>query len=170
MNSRVLAGIGILSILLLSISAYSQSDGKWHSLLDKELNQWDTFLSYKLQVGYDGSKPKNANGEEMEPVGMNKSGYDVFTIIEEDGELILRNSGEYYGCLITKEEFKNYHLRLKYKWGNLKWGFRKDLLKDSGVLYHSIGWGWNFGDRGCFHKSSRLWKVIRVIFGVKLIL
>ncbi len=41
--------------------------------------------------------------------------------------------------VFTKEEYSNYHLSLKVKRGDKKWDPRKKLLKDSGILYHSIG-------------------------------
>ncbi|TNJ47186.1 DUF1080 domain-containing protein [Tamlana fucoidanivorans] len=113
--------------------------GTWVNLIDKDLSKWDTYLSYQIQPGYDGTQPKNEQGELVRPIGLNKPGYDVFTTIQEGDGTIIRNTGEYYGCLVTKEEFKNYHFQLKYKWGNKTWAYRKDLLKDSGILYHSIG-------------------------------
>ena len=69
----------------------------------------------------------------------NPAGYNVFTVIEEENKPVLKISGEIYGCLFTKEEYSNYHLSLKVKWGDKKWEPRKKLLKDSGILYHSIG-------------------------------
>ncbi len=111
----------------------------WEELIDTNLSQWDTFLSYQHQPGYNGSQPKDENGELIPPIGLNKPGYNVFSTIKEGDQTIIKNTGEYYGCLITKKEYKNYHFQLKYKWGNKKWAFRKDLLKDSGILYHSIG-------------------------------
>lgn len=38
-----------------------------------------------------------------------------------------------------KKVYKNYHLRLKVRWSEKKWTSRKSKLKDSGILYHSIG-------------------------------
>ncbi|TXG37316.1 3-keto-disaccharide hydrolase [Seonamhaeicola maritimus] len=111
----------------------------WNDLIDKDLSKWDTYLSYQIQPGYDGSQPKNKKGELIPPIGLNKPGYDVFTTIQEGDNTIIKNTGEYYGCLITKGEFKNYHFQLKYKWGNKTWAYRKNLLKDSGILYHSTG-------------------------------
>lgn len=111
----------------------------WSNLIDKDLSNWDTYLSFKHQLGYDGSAPKDESGNLIEPIGLNKSGYDVFTTIEENNESIIKVSGEYYGCIISKEEYSNYHFQLKFKWGDKKWVPRKDLLKDSGILYHSIG-------------------------------
>lgn len=117
----------------------SKSDVKWTSLLDWNLSHWDTYLSYRMPVGYNGEIPKDKDGKPLDPIGLNKPGYDVFTVTEENNEPVLKISGEIYGCLITKEEYSNYHLSLKVKWGDKKWDPRKKLLKDSGILYNSIG-------------------------------
>ena len=111
----------------------------WEELIDIDLSQWDNYLSFQHQPGYDGTPPKNEQGELIAPIGLNNPAYDVFTTFQEGDDIIIRNSGEYYGCLITKKEYENYHFQLKYKWGNKKWAYRKDLLKDSGILYHSVG-------------------------------
>lgn len=111
----------------------------WTSLIDNDLSDWDTYLSFKHQLGYDGSAPKDSLGNLIKPIGLNKEGYNVFTTIQENKETLIKVSGEYYGCIISKKEYDNYHLQLKFKWGDKKWIPRKDLLKDSGILYHSIG-------------------------------
>ncbi len=111
----------------------------WEELIDADLTNWDTYLSYKHQPGYNGSVPKNADGEEIAPIGLNDSLYNVFTTFKQGEDVLIKNTGEYYGCLITKKEYANYHFQLKYKWGNKKWAYRKNLLKDSGILYHSVG-------------------------------
>lgn len=150
-NTRILGSINTVlsfTIVLLIFGCKDQTIEKeiapveqenWSNLIDKDLSKWDTYLSFKHQLGYDGSPPKDATGQLIEPIGMNQPGYDVFTTVEEDNEQLIRVSGEYYGCLISKEEYSNYHLQLKFKWGELKWVPRKNLLKDSGILYHSIG-------------------------------
>lgn len=111
----------------------------WHELIDADLSNWDKYLSYQHQVGYNGSQPLDENGEPIPPIGLNKPGYNVFTTQTIGDETIIRVSGEYYGCLVTKEEYENYHFQLKFKWGEEKWAFRKNLLMDSGILYHSVG-------------------------------
>ncbi len=111
----------------------------WEELIDSELTSWDNYLSYQHQPGYDGSVPKNEQGEDIAPIGLNNDSYNVFTTFQEGDDTLIRNTGEYYGCLITKKEYANYHFQLKYKWGDKKWAYRKNLLKDSGILYHSIG-------------------------------
>lgn len=130
----------LLLLLVTTITLYScKEEANWTSLLDKDLSHWDSYLSFKHQLGYNGQAPKDKDGNLIAPIGLNHPEYNVFTVIEEDNEPVLKVSGEVYGCLFTKEEYANYHLKLKVKWGEKKWIPRKDLLKDSGILYHSIG-------------------------------
>ncbi|KAA6307725.1 hypothetical protein EZS27_040604, partial [termite gut metagenome] len=64
---------------------------------------------------------------------------NVFSVIKENGEPILHINGKIYGCLFTKESYRNYHLKLQYKFGTAKYPPRTDKAKDSGILYHSQG-------------------------------
>lgn len=126
-------------LLLFLLFVSSNEKNQWTSLLDKEMSQWDNYLSYAYPEGYKGEIPKDAQGNNLKPIGVNNDSFGVFTVLEEDGNPVLRISGEYYGCVATKEEFENYHLKLMVKWGDIKWHPRKNLLKDSGILYHSVG-------------------------------
>ena len=112
---------------------------EWTSLLDNDLSQWDNYLSFRYPDNYHGEQPRDEAGNLIPPVGLNHDQYGVFTVVEENNDPVLRISGEIYGCVVTKEEYANYDLRLKVKWGDKKWNPRKNLLKDSGILYHSIG-------------------------------
>jgi len=116
----------------------SFEDG-WINLLDNNLSKWDIYLSYKHKNGYSGKVPTDVNGNEIPPVGYNKNVNNMFTVIQENKEPVLKVSGEYYGCVFTKEDFKDYRLKLKVKFGNKKWEPRTEKLKDAGVLYHSQG-------------------------------
>jgi hypothetical protein len=139
--------VRILAVaILLAAAAFSprattsaQTAGEWTPLLDKAMSQWETYLSFRHRQGYDGKPPVNDKGEAIRPIGYSKDVDKVFTVAEENGEPVLRVSGEVYGCVFTKQEFENYHLKLKVKWGEKKWEPRTKLLKDSGILYHSIG-------------------------------
>ena len=126
-------------LLLFLFFVSSNENKEWTNLLDKDLSQWDSYLSYAYPEGYKGEMPKDAQGNDLKPIGINNDSFGVFTMIEEDSDPVLRISGEYYGCVATKEEYENYHLKLKVKWGDIKWHPRKNLLKDSGILYHSVG-------------------------------
>lgn len=41
----------------------------------------------------------------------------MFTFKEIEGEEMLHISGEIYVALTSKKEYENYHLKLKFKWG-----------------------------------------------------
>lgn len=113
----------------------------WQQLLDPQLSQWDTYLSYRHQPGYQGDIPKDAQGQPIAPIGLNTGNdrFKVFTVQQEQGEPVLRVSGEIYGALTSKQQYRNYHLSLQFRWGELKWPPRLQLLKDSGILYHAVG-------------------------------
>ena len=96
-------------------------------------------MSYRHQPGYHGEQPTDANGVALVPIGYGSDPAGVFSTEIIDNELILRISGEVYGCLFTQESFANYRLQLKVKWGEKKWPPRLDKLRDSGIVYHSIG-------------------------------
>ncbi len=138
----------IIALCLIALScsqmktrqnAVEPANYSWDELIDGNLSKWDRYLSFQHQIGYDGTPPRDEQGELIAPIGLNPHGYDVFTTIQEEEDLIIRVSGEYYGCLVTKEKFENYHFQLKFKWGDKKWAIRKDKLMDSGILYHSVG-------------------------------
>jgi hypothetical protein len=129
----------ILSALTILIICSFNGEPQWKNLLDKKLSHWDNYLSYRMPIGYKGDQPTGKDGKLIEPIGLNKPGYDVFTVIEENNEPVLKISGEIYGCVASKEEYSNYHLSLKVKWGDKKWDPRKKLLKDSGLMYNAIG-------------------------------
>jgi len=125
----------LLFLLLVSCAAPNQ----WTPLLDKDLSQWEMYLGYRLKNDYNGEAPQDEQGAMIEPIGLNKNESQVFTVKEENGNPVLRISGEIYGCIFTKQEYENYRLKLKVKWGEKKWEPRMDKLKDSGICYHSIG-------------------------------
>lgn len=52
---------------------------------------------------------------------------------------LLHITGDGLGSLITKKEYRDYHLVLEFKWGEKTWESRKDRAKDSGLLVHSRG-------------------------------
>jgi hypothetical protein len=133
-HQRPLASLALLFVTVAP--AADQSQG-WRDLLDENLAQFDVYLSYRgdqIMSVLQGKAPKD-----LKPVGLNPRGQEVFKVQAGRGEPILRITGEYYGCLVTKEEFANYHFRARFQWGEKKWEPRLTELKDSGVLYHSRG-------------------------------
>ena len=129
----------VLGFAFTVASTSFNSGREWVNLLDKDLSQWETYLSYPHKETYNGEIPKDDKGEIIQPIGHNKNENNVFSVIEENGKPVLKVTGEIYGCVFTKQEFENYHLKLKMKWGTKKWTPRTQKLRDSGICYHSIG-------------------------------
>ncbi|WP_138484320.1 3-keto-disaccharide hydrolase [Dyadobacter bucti] len=128
-----------LAVIVTLLSTSFKADDGWTALLDQKLSKWEMYLSFRHQPGYNGQPPKNAKGELVQPVGFNKNEGNVFSMIQENGKPVLKITGEIYGCLYTKQDFENYHLKLMVKFGTKKWPPRLDEPMDSGLLYHSVG-------------------------------
>ena len=117
-------------ILLLPAISFNPHDG-WTPLFDgKTLKGWDVYLK-----GIGPSDPQQ-----------------VFSVVPDGNENLIRISGETTGGLSTKKEFADYHLQLQFKWGALTWGSKKGKKKDSGLLYHSVGQ--NGADNGAWMRSQ----------------
>jgi len=116
-----------------------KEDKQWTSLLDKNLTQWENYLSYRHANDYNGKIPTDSSGNPIQPIGYNNDKTQVFSVINEPDGPVLRISGEIYGCLFTRNSYSNYHLKLQVKWGQQKYVPRLNKLRDSGILYHSVG-------------------------------
>lgn len=92
-----------LFFLVISCSEVKNEEQKnleetyeWEELIDEDLTQWDTYLSYQHQPGYDGSVPLDENGEEIAPIGLNNKDYTVFFNITRGR----RNHYQEYGRIL----------------------------------------------------------------------
>ncbi len=115
------------------------ANNDWVTLLDDDLTHWDIWLgavhsSVELE-GYEKSEDVKTG----KPVGLNDDPKKVFSVIEEEGEKVLKITGEIYGGLTSKEEYGNYHFKIQFKWGEKKWEPRLKDKRDSGLLYHCKG-------------------------------
>jgi hypothetical protein len=141
---------GLPLLLLSSAIAYSftrpeSQDKGWVSLFNgKDLSGWESYIG----------PPLNDSGRIIrnEPVGLNNDPKQVFTVVDRDGEKLIRISGENWGAISTLKEYADYHLQLQFKWGSLKWGQKKNRKRDSGLLYHSVGP--NGADYGAWMRSQ----------------
>ncbi|MGC6431648.1 MAG: 3-keto-disaccharide hydrolase [Jejuia sp.] len=125
--------------LTLLLFTCAKDTNTWKNLIDKDLSQWDIWLGIPHKSsgikGYENVE--NVRGG-YPPLGLgNKK--NIFSIIEEDGEQLLKITGEIFGALVSKEEFENYHLSFQVKWGDKKWAPRLKATRNNGLLYHSIG-------------------------------
>jgi hypothetical protein len=124
--------------ITLSFTIAGKAD-RWQQLFNgKDLSGWDTYMGPDLD---DAGKPITGT-----PIGLNNDPRHVFSIVKQNGENVIRISGENWGAISTKKEYENYHLQLQFKWGDLSWGQKKGKKKDSGLLYHSVGkYGADYG-------------------------
>src|SRR5688572_24784385 len=104
------------------------AEHEWKQLFNgKDFTGWDKYLGPRH-----GSK---------EPLGLNNDPSGVFTVVEKDGQKVIRVSGEIFGAITSNEEFGNVHIRVEYKWGEKKWPPRGEPKhhRDSGILYSCVG-------------------------------
>jgi len=134
----------LLCLLILGFKT-TEKPGRWKQLFNgKDLSGWDTYIGPDLD---DSGKPITGA-----PIGLNNDPRQVFTVVTEGGEHVIRISGQNWGAISTKQEFENYHLQLQFKWGKLSWGQKKGKKMDSGLLYHSVG---DYGaDYGAWMRSQ----------------
>src|SRR5438552_2160687 len=121
-------------IITLATSSFLKlfSEDDWKYLFNgKDLGGWDTWIGPPLD---DAGKKLTET-----PIGLNNDPKHVFSIVKDDGENVIRISGEKWGGISTKEEYENFHLQLMFKWGSLTWGQKKNKKKDSGLLYFAVG-------------------------------
>jgi len=121
----------LLILCIMSTNIFGQKIA-WVALYNgKDLKGWDTYIGPPLDDA--GKKLSDV------PVGLNNDPNHVFTVVEQDGEKVIRISGENWGGISTKEEYADFHLQLLFKWGVLKWGQKKNKKRDSGLLYFCVG-------------------------------
>lgn len=95
----------------------------------RNLDGWDSWLGY--------ADPRDTYGQpKAGPIGLNHDTTGVFRVVTEDDRPALFVSGKIWGALITRKAYRNYHLRLQFKWGEHAW---LPIPRNNGVLYHSHG-------------------------------
>lgn len=109
----------ICSIVILGACAPKSSE--WTELFNgANLNNWDKHIGTPL------------NGLDSVP---GSSGVDdVFSVVEVDGENVMRIAGNVNAAIATKESFGNYHFKMEFKYGEAVY-----TRRNSGLLYHSYG-------------------------------
>lgn len=107
--------------LFLLLYLISNTLSAQKSLFNGEnLKKWDIFLGTPI--------PR------FEELAKKATPESTFSVIESDGQKMIRISGEINASLATKKVYQNYHLHLEFKWGEKFYNSR-----NSGLLYHSFG-------------------------------
>jgi hypothetical protein len=110
----------LLSLSIIILLFISAKPAKEHLFNGRNLDNWDKHIGTALN-GHEELR-KSATPEK------------VFSVVEKDGEKLIRISGEINGSLATQKAFGDYHLRLVFKWGDKIY-----TAQNSGLLYHSFG-------------------------------
>ena len=124
--------------LLLGVATRAQTG--WTPLWNgTDLDGWTTWIQRPSPSSDVPGLKRDADGRYSEPIGSGRDPLKVFTVNSHiDGRPAIRISGEAFGELRTKASFKDYHLKLQFKWGEKKWPprDRPETPRDSGLLYH----------------------------------
>lgn len=135
-NFKILYVVVFYIVAACSTTSKKQTSN-WQILFDgSSLAGWDTYLGPKFVPDMD-----RENFNDLPRLGLNNDTVGIFKIVSEEGENVLRVSGEIWGGISTKQEYENYHLQLQFKWGKLK-SFPRDKdtdRRDSGLIYHGVG-------------------------------
>lgn len=135
---RTLLFISAITVLLPALFTNCR-DNEWQSLFNgKELPPYPHYLGPPdSSLDVPGLRRDSA-GNYLESLGT-RDPLKVYSIDTLEGEPVIRISGEVIGGLVLSENLSNYHLRLKFKWGDLKWAWMRGRPKDGGILYHQGG-------------------------------
>ena len=144
--------------MILGFSFENKKD-HWIPLFNgKNLSGWDTYIGPDL----------NDSGKFIsdKPIGLNNDPRHVFTVVSQDGENIIRISGENWGAISTKAEFENYHFSCSLNGAHFP-GDRKRIRKKTVVyfiiqLVNTV----QIMAPGCVHRNFRLKKPIVGTTGV----
>ena len=142
MNLKYLLITSLITLLSASVMAQSYPlTSTWQNLFEGDHTaNWDVFMGvpHKTVKGLDNVDPES-DGKKGTPLGLNNDPKKVFNFETIDGEKVLHISGEMYGALTSKNTYGNYHLQVKFKWGEKVWEPRLTRERDNGILYHCTG-------------------------------
>lgn len=117
----------------LTLTEVPKAAGPATSLFNgKDLKDWNAWLGYAdPAVTY--KRPPIA------PIGATPLSAEMFKVVVEDGRPALYVNGKTWGSLVHSGDFRDYHLRLQYKWGSGRWAPRETQAPNNGLLYHTHG-------------------------------
>lgn len=117
----------------LTLTEVPKAAGPAISLFNgQDLNDWSAWLGYR-------DPALTYKNPAIAPIGATAESAQIFKVVQEDGRPALYVNGKTWGSLVHKGDFRDYHLRLQYKWGPGRWAPRETLPPNNGLLYHSHG-------------------------------
>ena len=117
----------------LALSDKPKASGPATKLFNgKDLSDWRPWLGY-ADPALTYKRPAVA------PLGQTPLSAEIFKVVVEDGQPAIYVNGKTWGSLVHTGDFRDYHLRLQYKWGPGRWPPRETQAPNNGLLYHSHG-------------------------------
>lgn len=125
----------------LTTITHSAPKSEWTEMIDQDLSQWELWMGvpHTSVEGLPEGTPQSDDYNTGTPLGLNNDPKNVFSVIEENDELVLKITGEIYGGLTTLKEYSDFHLSAEVKFGDKKWAPRLNQKRDNGILYHCTG-------------------------------
>ncbi len=129
-------------LILILVSILSCQSNKQEKVIENEwlpiwngndLTGWHSYLETPYNLKTDSL------GNTIEPFGIDNDPLEVIKVVDTDQGNAIGISGVAWGMIYTEGEFKNYHLKLKVKWGQGMHPPRENGPRDSGLLYHGFG-------------------------------
>jgi hypothetical protein len=131
----------LIAVLLafVSLAPGDAQEQGWTPLWNgRTLDGWTTWMRQPEPSSQVPGLARGADGRYLEPIGSGRDPLQVFSVTEIDHRPAIRISGEVFGELRTKSSYRDYHLKLQFRWGEKKWPprDRPETPRDSGLLYH----------------------------------
>jgi hypothetical protein len=126
---------------IAGVNSKTAAAGDWIELFDPNLSHWELFMGvpHTSVAGLPPGTSQADKPEDGKPLGLGNDPKHVFTMVEQDGQPVLRITGEIYGGLTSLDEYENFHFSAQVKWGEQQWPPRVGKQRDSGLLYHCTG-------------------------------
>jgi len=133
---RKLAIVILLSIVSCqSRTKNTSANSDWTALWNgKDFSGWHYYFGDAYKDDWDTLSLYGRG-----PSAIDKDPLGILKIAETENGNAIRITGEAWGMLYTEDDFHNYHLKLKMKWGEAKYPPRVNEPRDSGLLYHGFG-------------------------------
>ncbi|HEY0624752.1 DUF1080 domain-containing protein [Sphingomonas sp.] len=133
-QARAIAGDPPAAAQRLTLADVPRAAGAPIALFDgRSLDGWQPWLGY-ADPGITYGPPPGSM-----PIGTGRDTSDDFAVRWIDGAPAIWIKGETWGSLVHRGDFRDYHLRLEYKWGARTWAPRAKAPPNNGLLYHTHG-------------------------------
>ncbi|WP_019539016.1 family 16 glycoside hydrolase [Proteiniphilum acetatigenes] len=131
--------IAVLVLVFILFSCKKAENKEWVDLLNyTDFSNWSHFVLKPEQKGVEESEMQYPPEWLIPKVYLSDNpDSTVFSYQMHEGKKVLHISGELIGFLTSKEEYDNYHLKYKFKFGK-KWQWLGDRPRDGGIFYHVV--------------------------------